>query len=110
MIDDRRTIEWRSLTKDVVAALPATLGVYEIADDTGGVVDIGYAGAGAVFGLRTMLEPWLERPGNWQFCYEITSSYLTRYRELVLVHQARHGNLPELVRSNPERVTGRLQP
>jgi hypothetical protein len=110
VIDDRRTIEWRPLTKDAVAAVPGTLGVYEIADDKGTVVDIGYAGARAIFGLRTMLEPWLAKPGNWQFCYEITSSYLTRYRELAMVHQARHGSLPELVRCNPERVTGRLQP
>lgn len=110
MIDDRRTIAWRPLTPDAVDALPGTLGVYEIADGEGTVVDIGYAGARAVFGLRTMLEPWLEKPGTWQFCYEVTSSYLTRYRELVMVHQARHGGLPELVRANPERVTGRLQP
>lgn len=110
MIDDRRTIEWRPLTKEAVDALPGTLGVYEIADDEGRVVDIGYAGARAIFGLRTMLGAWLEKPETWQFCYEVTSSYLTRYRELVMVHQARYGDLPQMVRDNPERVTGRLQP
>lgn len=110
MIDDRRTIQWQPLTAEAVAALPGVVGVYEIADAEGNVADIGFAGARAIFGLRTKLEPWLEKPGDWRFCYEITNSYLTRYRELVMVHQARYGDLPELVRANPERVTGRLQP
>lgn len=110
MIDHRRSIEWRPLTEQAVAALPGTLGVYEVADEHGTVVDIAYAGAGELFGLRSALTPWLTKPGTWQFAYEVTSAYLTRYRELVMVHRARYGGEPELVATHPERVTGRLRP
>jgi hypothetical protein len=105
----QHSIDWQPLTGAAVAELPGTLGVYEIADEAGTVVDIGYAGAHAVFGLRTVLTPWLSKPGRWQFCYEVTSAYLTRFLELAMVHQAHHGDLPELVRARREPVIGRLQ-
>lgn len=75
---------WAPLTEQAVAAVPATVGVFAVADSAGTVADIGYAGGHAPFGLRTVLQPWLARPGQWQFAYEVTTSYLTRCRELAL--------------------------
>jgi hypothetical protein len=110
MIDYLRGPDWAPLTEQAVAAVPATVGVFVVADSAGTVVDIGYAGCHAPFGLRTVLRPWLAQAGQWQFAYEVTTSYLTRFREIALTHRARHGALPDAVTARGEGVAGRLQP
>lgn len=110
MIDPLRTITWRPVSEENVSALPGCVGVYEVADETGAVVDIGYAGGLLPFGLRSALTPWLSKPGTWQFAYEVTSSYLTRFRELAMLHRAIHGELPDLALSHADPIAGRLQP
>jgi len=103
---------WIPLTADAVAALPAQLGVYELGADDGTVVRIAYAGGRELFGLRSVLAAELEArvgagepPGR--FRYELTHGYLTRWEELLMVHQARHGELPP---GNADRLhpVGRL--
>jgi len=81
--------EWRDLTGDEVAAVGAHMGVYELGDAEGNVVSVGYAGGRSPFGLRGELCRHLEQNDGAaaQFRVEVTSAYLSRYREL----RRRHG-------------------
>lgn len=103
---------WAELTEDRIAAVPAQLGVYELATADGTVLRIGYAGGREPFGLQTALTAELaNRAGAGQspvrFRYELTNGYLTRWEELLMVHQAQHGGLPP---GNADRLhpVGRL--
>ena len=81
---------WQSLTPDNVAAVPATTGVYQIADDDTEVIATDYAGARSRFGLRGALQDWLPRTseGAARFRYEIHNVYLSRYYELLMLYHA----------------------
>ncbi|MEM9566177.1 MAG: hypothetical protein AAGA93_26385 [Actinomycetota bacterium] len=100
---------WTPLTAAAAAALPAQLGVYEIADASGAVVRIGYAGGREPFGLRSSLAGEVEARLGTQFRVETTHGYLTRWEELLMLHRAEHGSLPA---GNADRLTpvGRLRP
>lgn len=104
------TKPWLSLTAETIHRMPGTVAVFEIADGDGTVLDIDYAGGRAVHGLRSKLTEALEHfgPGH-RFRYEITTSYLSRYEEVAMVHHAAHRNLPARViqRGAPR---GRLSP
>ena len=102
--------DWIPLTEEAVARLPGQLGVYQIADDAGQVVFIGCAGGRSLFGLRSELEAELERRGSGsaRFRYEVNMQYSSRYRELLMVHHADHGRLPEDNEAPPG--LGRLSP
>jgi hypothetical protein len=71
--------------------LSGSNGVYELADSSGKVIYVGYAGSRARFGLRgklkdhfSELEPNPEIRGKAHlFRYEVTSSYLSRWVEVV---------------------------
>jgi hypothetical protein len=103
---------WIELTAQAVKALPGQLGVYQLADAKGRVVSIGFAGGRSLFGLRSELERALrERPaGATQFRYEINQQYTTRYQELLMLHVADHGSLPEVNTADPPARLGRLSP
>ncbi len=89
------TKPWMALTADAIGAVPAQLGVFEIADADGVVEKIGYAGGTEMFGLRSALDRELEAHADpAQFRVELTHGYLTRWEELLMVHQAQHGRLP----------------
>ena len=63
---------------------------------------IGFAGGRSVFGLRGELARGCskaERDGA-SFRYEITTAYLSRYRELLMVHVADHGSTAERERAH----------
>lgn len=100
---------WAELTPEAADAVGGYLGVYELADAEGRVVRIGYAGGASQFGLRGVLRDHAERGDGAAFRYEITTAYLSRYRELLMVHLADHGRLPEANDDEPGRV-GRLRP
>lgn len=86
---------YRPLTEDEVHKLGGYLGVYEIADAERRVLCIGYAGGRSRWGLRGELAAELQARGDGLvFRYEVTMQYLTRYRELLMVHRADHGGLP----------------
>jgi len=108
----RMTKPWRPLDREAVHRLPGQLGVYELANTSGGVVMVGYAGGRSLFGLRGVLEDVLSAPphGAIQFRVEVTTQYLTRYRELLMVHVADHGALPVANQENPPIGLGRLSP
>jgi hypothetical protein len=103
---------WLTLDGGHVRRLGGQLGVYEIAtvaDDA--VLRIGYAGGRSLFGLRGELERELRERGDGvaRFRVEVTMAYLTRYRELLMLHIADHGTLPPENRDDPARL-GRLSP
>ena len=86
---------WKTLDADNAAALPGQLGVYQIADGTGNVVRIGFAGAKTLFGLRSALQQeLLSYPSGAQFRVEVNMQYQSRWRELLMLHKADKGELP----------------
>ncbi len=107
------TKPWIALDGDTIAAVPAQLGVYQIGTDDGSggtdIVRIGYAGGREPFGMRSALTAELETGTGTRFRCELTHGYLTRWEELLMLHQAEHGALPA---GNGDRLTpvGRLRP
>ena len=98
---------WLDLTDEAVRRIPAMLGVYELGDTDGRVRLIGFAGGRSLFGLRSEVGSHV---GSFdRFRYEITSAYLSRWQELLMVHQADHGALPP-DQPDPGRPLGRLSP
>ena len=84
---------WRPL--DAAAGLPGQLGVFELADETGRVQYIGYAGGRSVFGLKSEVAAAAQRiPAARRFRVEVTMAYLTRHRELLMAHVADQDALP----------------
>ena len=100
---------WNDLTAEAAAAVPAQLGVYEIGDDDGTVVRIGYAGGREPFGMRSALETERSAGIGTRFRCEMTHGYLSRWEELLMLHLAEHGRLPV---GNGDRLhpVGRLRP
>jgi hypothetical protein len=102
---------WSPLDAEHVAEVGGYMGVYQLASPDGQVVFIGYAGGRSVLGLRGELSCRLEHAPDrgLTFRFEITTTYLSRYKELLMVHLAEHGSLPT---DNPESATdlGRLTP
>ena len=96
---------WRWL--ETAAGLPGQLGVFELADEAGRVRYIGYAGGRSPFGLRSEVSAAAQRiPEARRFRFEVTTAYLTRYRELLMAHRAAHGSLPP--HNEPMPRLGRL--
>ena len=103
---------WIDLTAETVKALPGQLGVYQLADSAGRVVQVGFAGGRSLFGLRSELERALkERPaGAARFRVEVNQQYITRHLELLMLHVADHGALPVVNQAEPPPRLGRLSP
>lgn len=97
---------WLDLSAERVAKLPGQLGVFQLADDDGRVRYIGFAGGKSLFGLRSELQKRLGSAAK--FRYEVNNQYQTRWRELLMLHQASHGELPEMNRTEPTPKLGRL--
>ena len=101
---------WQRLDGETIDALPAQLGVYQVADDAGTVLSVGYAGARESFGMQSALRREIEQhDGATQFRCEFTSNYRSRWDELLMLHLADHGELPAPQRDQAQRV-GRLSP
>lgn len=97
---------WLELSAERVAKLPGQMGVYQLADDSSMVLYIGFAGGKSLFGLRSELE---KRLGSApKFRYEVNNQYQTRWRELLMLHQAANGNVPEMNRHETLPKLGRL--
>ncbi len=98
---------WRPLA--AAKDLPGQLGVFALADADGRVLYLGYAGGRSRFGLRGAVTDAADQvAGASQFRVEITTAYLTRYRELLMAHVADHGELPE--QNGPAPGLGSLGP
>jgi hypothetical protein len=101
---------WRALDAPTVAKVAAELGVYELAGVDQRVVRIGYAGGRTLFGLRSELQAAFAAGEAALFRTEVTSQYLSRYEELLMVHVADHGRLPPGNAADARRRLGRLTP
>ncbi len=107
----RMNKDWTLLTPESVKRLKGQLGVYQIQDPSGQVVFIGYAGGRSLFGLRGELERELaSRPPGHSFRCEVTMQYLTRWKELLMVHAADHRELPAENCKLPAPGLGRISP
>jgi hypothetical protein len=100
---------WSPCEPSVLERLPGHMGAYELADADGTVLLIGYAGGRSRFGMRGEIAVAVERiPGAVRFRYEVTTAYLSRFQELLMVHQSDFGRLPS--GNAPEPGLGRLSP
>lgn len=102
--------DWQQLDAESVAKVGGHMGVYQLSSPKGDVVFIGYAGGRSVFGLRGELLSKLESNGSrdvWFRC-EITTAYLSRYKEALMVHVADHGAVP--AENDAAEPLGRLSP
>lgn len=110
MAEIRLRGEWQRLDATSVAKVGGHMGVYELSSPRGDVFHIGFAGGRSVFGLRGELERKLASNGNRQvwFRFEITTAYLSRYKEVLMVHVADHGSLP--AENDAGETLGRLSP
>lgn len=97
---------WQDLTDERLQRLPGQLGVYQLGDAEGRVVYIGFAGGKSLFGLRSELQKRLGAAAR--FRYEVNNQYQTRWRELLMLHTADHGELPEQNKHEPVPRLGRL--
>ncbi|HVM53438.1 MAG TPA: hypothetical protein VM262_09600 [Acidimicrobiales bacterium] len=100
---------WVELTPEAAGAVGGYMGVYELADADGTVVRVGYAGGSSRFGLRGVLQAHAEAGDAAAFRYEVTTAYLSRYRELLMVHLGDRGRLPAGNDEDPDTL-GRLRP
>jgi hypothetical protein len=102
----RITSKWRELSTSEVAGVGGYLGVYEVRALDGEYLRIGYAGGRSRYGLRGELERLLGRYGADAALMriEITSSYLSRYQELLAVHLHDHGRMPRDNDNDPSRI------
>ncbi|MCP3854050.1 MAG: hypothetical protein GY745_02710 [Actinomycetia bacterium] len=102
---------WTDLTPSTIKALPAQLGVYEIADPEGNTTVIGYAGGRELFGIQTALERELATADGQarRFRLEFNHNYMSRYDELLMIYLAERGELPPANQAETDRV-GRLNP
>jgi hypothetical protein len=94
---------WLACNDLDTSRVPGTVGVYELGDADGRVIFVGYAGGRSRFGLRGAIgnhrsgeesNPVIsERISKVRF--EVTTTYLTRYLELLAQFLAEFGTLPE---------------
>ena len=99
---------WLELNAEAVARVPGQLGVYQLADFAGELIYIGYAGGKSLFGLRSELQRHLGAAPAAHFRFEVNMQYLTRYKELLMLHRADHGQLPAMNATEPPVRLGRL--
>lgn len=93
---------WQQFDPDSVKSLPGNLGVYELGDENGNVIYIGYAGGKSLFGLQgEIAKHFLASDGSpaargqaRYFRYEVNQMYITRWTELLILYREEHGSLP----------------
>ena len=105
----RMTKAWSACDAASIEALPGQVGVFELANEPGETLYIGCADARTLFGLRSAVRQRVDEFNDVvSFRVEITTAYHSRWRELLMVHVADHGELP---RHNEEVAgLGRLSP
>ncbi|MDG1135033.1 MAG: hypothetical protein P8N67_11735 [Pseudomonadales bacterium] len=93
---------------DGLSQLRGQMGVFQLADEAQQVIFVGYAGGLSLHGLKGEVNQAIKDYSHAKFLrYEITTSYLSRYKEILMVHKADFGELPE---HSPEVKLGRLSP
>lgn len=92
----RLTKPWIDLRELDPEDLPAQLGVFQLADGDENVVYIGYGGGATLFGLRSAISEAVadKASGAVAVRWELTHGYLSRWEELMMVHQHDFGAPP----------------
>lgn len=94
---------WQEPTPDALAAVPAVVGVYEIADADGRLLYIGQAGGREPFGLRSRIRSHFEpgeanhvlREQGARFRWQSNQQYTTARLERLMFYARDHdGALP----------------
>ena len=86
---------WQTL-EEAYTRLRGNMGVFQLADEAGEVLYIGFAGGGSQYGLGGEVRSLAAQiSAAAQVRWEVTTAYQSRYRELLSVHQADHGALPK---------------
>lgn len=103
---------WLSFDPHDWRGIAAAVGVYELGDEDGQVIYIGFAGGASPFGLRGEIarrfSPEEANPVIRQrarlYRYEVTTMYLSRWRELLILHREEHGGLPPANEASEEHL------
>ena len=106
MLTTRLSKAWVPV-EQALPRLRGNLGVFQLADAEGTVLYIGYAGGGSQFGLKGEVSRALQDIDAAAVRWEVNTSYLSRFKELMMVHIADHGEPPA---HNPPVRLGRLSP
>ena len=108
----RMTKAWWPLTAQGIERLAGHMGIYQLGDAHGDVLYVGVADARSRFGLRGELERVLAAPpaGAAQYRVEVTTAYLTRWLELLMVPVADFGGVPLHNTGRDAASLGRLSP
>ena len=81
---------------DALLELHGNTGVFQLADAQGEVGYIGMAGGRTLFGLKGEVRDQSQRLTDMtQVRWEVTTAYHSRYKELLMVHEAQFGKLPQ---------------
>lgn len=103
---------FQPLTPENLQHVHAYLGVYHLAESDGQIFYIGYAGGRSLFGLnselRREMQARADRPAL--FRYEVNAQYTSRHEELLMLHAADYGELPERNQQELKHKLGRLTP
>ena len=94
---------WQTFDPGAAKDIPPVTGVYELGDEEGNVLYIGYAGGREPFGIRGRIERHFSgeeanpviRERACRYRYEVNAQYLTRHIERLTRHRDEHGRLPE---------------
>jgi len=108
---------WTDYDPATASRLPGALGVYEIGDEDGNVLYVGFAGGRSRYGLRgeimARFDPDSPQGAITQQArklrYEVNMMYMTRFIELLENHQDALGVLPVGNLAPGEYVPGILQ-
>ena len=102
--------KWLSID-EARGLLRGNLGVFQLADAQQNTRYIGYAGGKSLFGLKGEVSAAIERlPAAKLVRWEVTTSYLSRYKELLMLHHYDYGELPP-DNPPPAAITlGKLRP
>mgnify|MGYP000032382075 CR=1 FL=1 len=86
--------EWLE-AESAALGLSGNLGVYQLANQDEEVVFIGYAGGKSRFGLKGEVAEALQQiPDAALVRWEVNAAYMSRYKELLMIHLYDHGQLP----------------
>lgn len=103
---------FQALTPENIEPIQGQLGVYQLADANGDIFYIGYAGGRSLFGLHGELKGEMKEQGDneIQFRCEVNMQYISRYKELLMLHKVDFGELPERVLKEYPHKIGTLSP
>ena len=106
----RLSKKWLSID-EARGLLRGNLGVFVLADAQQNTRYIGYAGGKSIYGLKGEVETAVQAlPAVTFVRWEVTSSYHSRYKELLMLHHYDFGELPP-DNPPPSAITlGKLRP